>query len=163
MKRRPTGKRTEAYVRKCADSDSLRRVHLFRVPDPVVVLSRKGGKVQGYVEAREDVDFHGLVRGSGRFLALEAKETAGHRFEWKRLLKPAQRRCLEAVAQEGGVALLFVRHIGGSDYLIPAYAERGLELPGKASCTWSEVGHWVIPTSRTWVTALTEGLRWEDV
>lgn len=149
------------------------RCDVRKVPDPVQITGREGGRVHGFPKRREWNDFYGVLKG-GMACAFEAKsteETSRYPLAALRARKdgdPSQLELLQNVAAMGGVAFVALRHVpdwyGGDDYLLPISADgriAEIDITTLASLEIDGLGRYQLKPLQNWLDKLAE-LRIED-
>lgn len=131
------------------------RARLDKTHPAVKVLSKvTRGRFRACWLAKSGADYVGTLRG-GRAIHLEAKMRSGSRFE-ARAVKPHQLAAMASHVRMGALAYVIVRG-GGGDYLLRV--DRGgriVEMIGRASATWEELGPYRIPSGQTWLDVVEE-------
>lgn len=147
------------------ENKGLARVR--KLPDPVRITGRDGGKITGYPTRREWADFYGVLKG-GNAIAFEAKSTTEEAsfplasLRAKKDGDPSQLEILQAIVELGGIAFVALRHtpdyaFSHEDFLLPVAGDgrlAGYDVKDRASLPIDELGPYKIKPGETWLDTL---------
>jgi penicillin-binding protein-related factor A (putative recombinase) len=125
------GRIWEAYIRaECAELWRQRRALISKAHEDLRPVRRQGGKVEAVYGGASWVDFFGIARG-GQMVSFDAKATDAMRWRPSQLADH-QRETLQAVADLGGIAFVYVLAFPDqSKHVIPIdeiHAGKGVDL-----------------------------------